>query len=198
MSHVRLGLRDMAEPCVWSFSVNQFVHKWRGPRSYVAASRRMDTIDYRHLLDQLIRIEGAKLAPYRDATGNLIVAPNDYMERMGVKGTRMAVVEVDVRAVAEELGERWSLVSTLDGIRHRVLIHMAFNMGVSALMAMKGFVSAVECRRWDSAAEEMVVSPWAKREPDRASVLAVMMRTGGDEVLSVIQLRGAQPRHPEC
>jgi hypothetical protein len=35
----------------------------------------MDAVDYRTLLDQLIRIEGARLAPYRDAAGNLIVAP---------------------------------------------------------------------------------------------------------------------------
>ncbi len=150
----------------------------------------METIDYRHLLDQLIKIEGAKLAPYRDAAGNLIVAPDDYVERMGVKGTGMAVVEVDVRAVAADLDERWSVLGTLDGVRQRVIIHMAFNIGIGALLAMTRFMSAVECRRWDSAAEEMIVSPWAKREPDRASVLAVMMRTGGDEVLSVIRVSG--------
>jgi GH24 family phage-related lysozyme (muramidase) len=171
-----------------SFSVNQFVHKQRGTRSYVAPSRRMETIDYRHLLDQLIKIEGAKLAPYRDEAGNLIVAPDDYVERMGVKGTRMAVVEVDVRAVAADLDGRWSILGTLDRVRQRVVIHMAFNMGVGALLAMTRFMSAVECRRWDSAAEEMIISHWAEREPDRASVLAVMMRTGGDEVLSVIRV----------
>ena len=148
----------------------------------------METIDYRHLLDQLLKIEGAKLAPYRDAAGNLIVAPDDYVERMGVKGTRMAVVEVDVRAVAADLDGRWSILGTLDGVRQRVVIHMAFNMGVGALLAMTRFMSAVECCRWDSAAEEMIVSHWAEREPDRASVLAVMMRTGGDEVLSVIRV----------
>ncbi|HZM93550.1 MAG TPA: hypothetical protein VFB92_09020 [Vicinamibacterales bacterium] len=151
----------------------------------------METIDYRHLLDQLIGIEGAKLAPYRDAAGNLIVAPEDYVERMGVQGTRMAVLEVDVRAVAGELEERWSIMGTLDGVRQRVLIHMAFNIGVSWLLAMTRFKSAVECGRWESAAEEMVMSQWAKQQPERASVLAVMMRTGGDEVLSVIRLRGA-------
>ena len=34
----------------------------------------MAAVDYRTLLDQLIRIEGVRLAPYRDAAGNLIVA----------------------------------------------------------------------------------------------------------------------------
>jgi lysozyme len=143
--------------------------------------------DYRKLLDQLIRIEGAKLAHYRDAAGNLILAPDDYMERMGVKGTRMAVLEVDVRAAAAELEERWPIAGKLDAVRHRVLIHIAFNTGVSGLLAMKRFMSAVECHQWDTAAEEMVISQWAKHDPRRANVLAAMMRTGGEEVLRVIQ-----------
>jgi lysozyme len=151
----------------------------------------MDAVDYRTLLDQLIRIEGVKLAPYRDAAGNLIVGPDDYVERMGVRGTRMAVLEVDVRAVARELEEQWPTVSKLDTIRQRVLIHLAFNMGVRGLLAMMRLVSAIESRFWETADDEMLISQWAKQEPRRATVLAAMMRTGGDEVLRVIQPRSA-------
>jgi hypothetical protein len=148
----------------------------------------MDAVDYRTLLDQLIRIEGVGLAPYRDAaSGNLIVAPDDYMERMKVRGTAMAVLEVDVRAVARELEERWPTVSKLDSVRQRVLIHMVFNMGVRGLSTMMRFVSAVEFRLWDTAADDMLISQWARQEPCRASVLAAMIRTGRDEVLKVIQ-----------
>lgn len=140
----------------------------------------MEAVDHRRLLDQLLQIEGTKLALYRDAASNLIVAPDDYIERMGVKGTRMAVLEVDLRAVAEELEGRWPPVAKLDAIRQRVLIHMAFNAGVSGLLTMTRFMSAVECRVWETAAEEMLTSQWAKQEPERASVLAVMMRSGGE------------------
>jgi lysozyme len=146
----------------------------------------MDAVDYRTLLDQLIRIEGVRLAPYRDAAGNLIVAPNDYVERMGVGATGMAVLEVDVRAVARELDEQWPTVSKLDAIRQRVLIHLAFNMGVRGLLTMMRLVSAIESRVWERAADDMLISQWAKQEPRRASVLAAMMRTGRDEVLKVI------------
>jgi hypothetical protein len=146
----------------------------------------MDAVDYRTLLDQLIRIEGVRLAPYRDAAGNLIVAPDDYVERMGVGATGMAVLEVDVRAVAREL-EEWPAVSKLDAVRQRVLIHLAFNMGVKPLLAMLRFMSAVEFHFWNTAVDEMLISQWAKQEPRRASVLAAMMRTGRDEVLKVIQ-----------
>jgi lysozyme len=146
----------------------------------------MDAVDYRTLLDQLIRIEGVRLAPYRDAAGNLIVAPNDYVERMGVGATGMAVLEVDVRAVARELEEQWPTVSKLDVIRQRVLIHLAFNMGVRGLLTMMRLLSAIESRFWERAADDMLISQWAKQEPRRASVLAAMMRTGRDEVLKVI------------
>ena len=147
----------------------------------------MAAVDYRTLLDQLIRIEGVRLAPYRDAAGNLIVAPDDYVERMGVRGCGMAVLEVDVRAVARELEEQWPTVSKLDPVRQRVLIHMAFNMGVRGLLAMMRFVSAVEFHFWETAANDMPISQWAKQEPRRTCVLAAMMRTGRDEVLEVIQ-----------
>jgi len=142
----------------------------------------MDAVDYRKLLEQLIRIEGAKLAPYRDGAGNLIVALDHYVKRMGVTGTGMAVVEVDIRAVAHELEASWPTLGDLDAIRTRVLIHMTFNMGIRGLLAMLRFASAVEFRLWDTAADEMLISQWAKQEPRRASVLATMIRTGRDDV----------------
>jgi lysozyme len=151
----------------------------------------MDEVDYRMMLDQILRIEGAGLSAYRDAAGNLIVAPDHYVERMGVKGTGMAVLEVDVRAVAKELDQLWPTTAKLDEVRQRALIHMAFNLGVRGLLTMTPLVSAVESRLWEAAADEMLISHWGKRGPHRASVLAAMMRTGRDDVLRVIQPRSA-------
>jgi hypothetical protein len=141
--------------------------------------------DYDKLLDQVIRIEGARLAPCRDATGNLIVAPQHYVEAMGVSGGRMTVVEADVRAVARELEELWPVVGSLDSVRYRVLVHMAFNRGVRGLLAMNRFVAAVEFGSWATAAQEMLTSQWAKQDPGRATVLAAMVRTGRDDALKV-------------
>ena len=81
------------------------------------------------MLDQLLTVEGASLSTYRDAAGNLIVAPDHYVERMGVRGTGMAVLEVDVRAVAKKLHQLWPTTGMLDEVRQRALIHMAFNLG---------------------------------------------------------------------
>ena len=123
----------------------------------------MDALDYEKLLNQLIRLEG------------------DRLDR-----ERLTVLEEDVRAVAQELEEGWPAVRRIDSARKRVLIHMTFNMGIRGLLAMLRFVSAVECRLWDTAADEMLISQWAKQEPRRANVLAAMIRTGRDDVLRVI------------
>jgi GH24 family phage-related lysozyme (muramidase) len=147
--------------------------------------------DYAKLLDQVIRIEGARLGPYRDATGNLIVAPQHYLEALGVSGGPMTVLEADVRAVARELEERWPVVGRVDDVRYRVLVHIAFNIGVRGVLATNRFVGAVELGSWARAAKEMLISQWADQEPHRATVLAAMVRTGRDDALTVSEARSA-------
>jgi lysozyme len=147
----------------------------------------MEQADYETLLDQLIRIEGVSLAPYRDAEGKLIVA-----ESAGVNGrAAVTLLEADLRRVASDLDELWPSLGKLDPVRQRVMIHMAFNMRVSGLLAMLRFVSAVEFRFWETAAEEIRISQWAKGDKRRALVLAEMLRTGRDEVMSAVWARRA-------
>jgi hypothetical protein len=135
-------------------------------------------IEFEKLLDQLIRLEGSWLNPYRDADGNLILAHNQYVQAAGLDDAEITILEADVRRIVRELQERWPGVDRVGPVRKRVLIHMAFNLGVAALMGMLRFVSAVRFRYWDAAADEMTISPWAKQHRRRATVLAAMMRTG--------------------
>jgi lysozyme len=148
----------------------------------------MAELDFRRLLDQLIRLEGDRLAVYRDSDGKLLIADDQYAQSAGVS-RRTLVLEIDVRRVARELDERWPGLRKLDPVRQRVMIHMAFNLGVSGLLCMGRFVSAVDFHFWDTAAQEIVFSPWAKADKQRALVLADMMRGGRDEI-------ECQTRHP--
>ena len=93
----------------------------------------------------------------------------------------MTALEADVSLVERELNKRWPVAGRLDAVRQRVLLHMAFNLGVTGLLAMLRFVSAVEFRVWETAANEMLISQWAKQERGRAAALAAMMRTGRDQ-----------------
>jgi lysozyme len=148
----------------------------------------MEETDYEKLLDQLIRIEGSKLAPYRDAEGSLIIGDEQYAASAGVNGPTVTVLEADLRRTTRELQEQWPALRKLDPVRQRVMIHMAFNMRVSGLLAMDRFVSAVEFRFWEAAAEEILISQWAKGDKRRALVFAEMIRTGRDE-MSAFQTR---------
>ena len=109
----------------------------------------MDDTDYEKLLNQLIRLEGSKLAPYADVEGRLIVADARYAESAGVSGRTVAVLEADVRRVAGELHDQWPGFGALDAVRQRVVIHMAFSMRVTGLLAMGRLVAALELGHWE-------------------------------------------------
>ena len=145
----------------------------------------MDDADYQQLLDQLIRLEGRKLGPYRDAEGELIIADTRYAESAGVRGREVTVLEADVRRVTRELDDLCPDLSRLHPVRQRAMIHMAFNMRVRGLLAMGRFVSAVALALWETAAEEILISQWARGDKRRALVLAEMIRTGQEEMSAV-------------
>ena len=145
----------------------------------------MDDLDCEKLLAQLMRLEGRWLAPYYDGAGNLIAVANDRGEQASTDRKSMTVLESDVRRVALHLEDIFPVVGRLDAVRQRVLIHMAFNMGAEQLLTLPRFISAVQFRNWEAAAEEMLFSNWAKHEQRRANVLAQMMRTGRDNLGSV-------------
>ena len=145
----------------------------------------MDDLDCEKLLAQLIRLEGRWLAPYYDGAGDLIVVALDRGEEASTDRAHMTVLESDVRRVALHLEDIFPVVGRLDAVRQRVLIHMAFNMGAEQLLTLPRFISAVQFRNWEAAAEEMLFSNWAKHEQRRANVLAQMMRTGRDNLGSV-------------
>jgi lysozyme len=167
-------------PCLYrsdEFVWNHVVH-----RSFVTRTVTMDEIDHQMLLDQLIRMEGLTLYPRRDAAGNLVIGVGRNLERVGLtRGEAVMLLEGDVRRLTRELGERLPSFRMLDAVRQRVVIHLALKMEVDGLMALTPFVSAVESGDWTTAADEMLISQWARREPRRAGVLAEMMRTGRDE-----------------
>jgi len=139
----------------------------------------MDDRDYEKLLAQVVRLERGWLDVYCDPAGNLIVAAGPPGAQASTDGKRMTLLESRLRRVASDLEDILPDVGRLDTVRQRVLIHMAFNMGVEQLRAR--FISAVQSGFWEAAAQEMMTSDWGKHDKRRASVLAEMMRTGRDE-----------------
>ena len=138
----------------------------------------MDDGDYEKLLAQVVRLERRWLDLYCDPASNLIVAADPPGEQASTERKRMTLLESHLRRVALHLEVILPVVGRLDAVRQRVLIHLAFNMGVERLRAR--FISAVQSGLWEAAAREMMISDWGKHDKRRASVLAEMMRTGRD------------------
>ena len=146
----------------------------------------MEDLDYQKLLSQLLQIEGPKLARYFDANRNLIVAEKPHVESVGLNADKpVTVLEADLRRVAREIEDLLPAVAALDPVRQRVVIHMAFDMGVTGLLAMIRFVAAVALHLWETAAQEMLISQWVKEGQQRAAALVEMMRTGHDDQIGV-------------
>jgi lysozyme len=68
--------------------------------------------------------------------------------------------------------------STLDDVRARVLVNMAFNMGAVGLAQFHQTLAAVRAGAYEAAASGMLHSLWARQVGPRALRLAEMMRTG--------------------
>ena len=68
---------------------------------------------------------------------------------------------------------------TLDDTRQHVLISMVFQMGLAGVLKFHKMLVALERRDFDTAADEMLDSDWARvQTPARARKLAQMMRDG--------------------
>ncbi len=142
----------------------------------------MDDLDYDHLLAQVTRYEGFRLRHYQDAGGNLTVARGTrHPQRPTITAhDATTALEGDLRRIASQLDRQLPALGKLDPVRQRVLLHMAFNIGVGAVLKMRRFISAVSLHHWSVAAEEMLMSKWGAEDKARAQVLADMMRSGTD------------------
>ena len=136
-------------------------------------------MDVARLKKVLIRHEGLRLKPYRDTVGKLTIGVGRNLEDRGItKEEALFMLHNDIKAVIEELDRRIPWWRELDDIRQEVLVNMAFNLGVPRLMRFKRFLSALERRDYEKAAEEMLDSRWAEQVKRRAKELAYAMRHG--------------------
>lgn len=66
----------------------------------------------------------------------------------------------------------------LDDARKAILLDMSYNLGISGLMQFKNMLYAMNDKRYEKAAQEMLDSDWALEVKGRSARLATIMRTG--------------------
>ena len=131
---------------------------------------------------QLRRDEGEKLSAYQDHLGYWTIGVGRLIDaRKGGGLTREEsayLLQNDIMAKTTELNSKLSWVSTLDPVRHAVLVNMAFQMGVEGLLKFRNTLAMIKAGQYADAASGMLESLWAQQTPARAQRLSTQMRTG--------------------
>jgi lysozyme len=153
-------------------------------------------------LETLKRHEGFRSTPYRDVDG-MSVGYGFHLSRGGVdrllsreglstqgllsgrqKMTRAQaenLLKEDVADAVSAARKRFKGFDTFPRPAQEVLVNMLYNMGGGGLDGFKKMRAAVERGDWDTAADEMLDSDWAKQVKGRATELAEIMRSAGAE-----------------
>jgi lysozyme len=130
---------------------------------------------------QLIRHEGSRAKPYRDTVGTLTIGVGRNLEDVGLFPHEIeTLLETDIARTIDGLMAALPWVADLDDVRQRVLVDMAFNLGVAGLLGFRRTLAAVQAGDYEAAARGMLASLWATQVKGRALTLARMMRTGAD------------------
>ncbi len=133
------------------------------------------------IIEQLIMHEGEKLKPYRDTVGKLTIGVGRNLDDVGISASECRyLLANDVAKVCAQLSNRLPWWKTLSPVRQKVLIDMAFNMGVDGLLTFKNTLAAIEAGDFARASAGMLASKWAEQVKGRAQRLARMMLTGAD------------------
>lgn len=137
--------------------------------------------DKEKLFDQLVEHEGLELKPYKCTAGYLTIGIGRNLDDRGITEDEARLLcNNDIEIVEHELARNFPVVTGLDDVRCRVLLDMAFNLGIPRLSAFRKMWGALEEGNYEQAAVEMLDSRWARQVGRRATRLSQMMETGND------------------
>jgi len=131
-----------------------------------------------NIFDQLKRDEGLRLTPYVDTVGKITIGYGTNLSD-GIEEDEASYL-LQRRAVnaAMELARNLPWTNQLGEARRGVLINMAYNMGIQALLLFRKTLALVQEGNYDQAADEMLKSKWADQVGARAHRLSIQMRSG--------------------
>lgn len=164
-------------------------------------------MNYDYLQKQLCLHEGIKLRAYRDTLGFLTIGVGYNISARSMdtfeliigrkvvlsttsdcitKEEALKVLAADIIRVEQALRVHFPYYDKLNEVRQRVVMDLAFNMGLKVLN-FKDCIADIEKSDWSGAAKELFRSKWAYQVDDgpggkygRADRLAYMLLTGND------------------
>jgi len=133
-----------------------------------------------NMSEELIRDEGVVSHAYQDSLGYWTIGVGHLIDKRKGGGLSDIIIRMilqnDINEVTTELDERLPWWRSLTEERQRVIVNMAFNLGVGGLLGFRKFLAALKVGNHEGAAIEMLDSLWATQVGDRATRLAGMIR----------------------
>lgn len=121
--------------------------------------------------------EGLNLMPYQCTAGKLTIGFGRNIEDRGISIREAEyLLENDIRASEKQAATLVYDFSGLSDPRKIVLVSMVFQLGKSGTSKFKNMISAINAGDFETAADEMLNSKWARQTANRAGRLAEMMR----------------------
>ncbi|MDN7676442.1 glycoside hydrolase family protein [Burkholderia oklahomensis] len=137
-----------------------------------------DGFDRVALIAELSRDEGRRLKPYLDTVGKTSIGVGRNLTDVGISDTECDVLlSNDVDRTIAWLDRNLPWWRSLNPVRQRVVVNMAFNMG-GRLLTFTNTLAAMKRGDYVAAADGMLASKWASQVGARATRLAAMMREG--------------------
>lgn len=127
----------------------------------------------------LRRHEGLRLHPYVDTVGKVTIGYGHNLTDLGIsKETAEDWLDFDARGAVSDCERLVPHFFDLDEPRQRVLVNMAFNLGIVGLLKFKNMLSACAVGDWATAKLAGLDSTWAKQVGHRADELMQRLFTG--------------------
>lgn len=133
-------------------------------------------------LDLIKLHEGFRPYAYKDSLGYLTIGYGFLIDQ--AKGGAMPRpvadfwLDYELNEKDKELRAALPWVSSLDEVRHYVLLDMAYNLGIGGLLQFAQTLASVKNGEYHKAAGQMLQSKWAGQVGTRATRLAKMMESG--------------------
>ena len=129
------------------------------------------------LVIQIQQHEGLRLKPYYCTAGKITIGYGRNLEDVGIDFEEAELLlRKDLARCESDCLHAFPWFADLSEPRQHVILNMCFNLGLAGLRKFAKFLTAVELGNYDTAADEMLDSLWAKQVKSRALELAQIMR----------------------
>jgi lysozyme len=143
---------------------------------------------------QLVRHEGLRLKPYRCTAGKLTIGIGRNLDDCGITQSEAYIMLInDIMNCEKQLQSKIpDIYNGLDEVRKSVLLNMCISipqsrfaslrepcyLGINGLLGFKNTLEFIKVGDWERAANNMLVSRWAKQVGRRAIEPSELMRKG--------------------